>query len=306
MLRIATRGSALALAQARWVAARIETELSEPTELVPIKTSGDRLQGVSLAKVGGKGLFVKELEEALREGRADLAVHSAKDLPAALARGLAVVAWPQREDPRDALVARERGTRLETLRPGARLGTGSARRSAQLRALRPDLELVPMRGNVTTRLQKLEAEGLDAVVLACAGLLRLGFADRIVERIATEALLPAVAQGTLAVEACADSTLGRALAALSDAAAERSALAERAFLARLEGDCNVPLAALAEAAPGGLLRVRGLVSSADGRTIVRGEACDQDAVATGQAAAEQVLARGGDRVLAELRREAVR
>ncbi|HBZ71645.1 MAG TPA: hydroxymethylbilane synthase [Deltaproteobacteria bacterium] len=306
MLRIATRGSALALAQARWVAARIETELSEPTELVPIKTSGDRLQGVSLAKVGGKGLFVKEIEEALREGRADLAVHSAKDLPARLAQGLAVVAWPQREDPRDALVARERGTRLETLRPGARLGTGSARRSAQLRALRPDLELVPLRGNVTTRLQKLEAEGLDAVVLACAGLLRLGLAERIDERIAAEALLPAVAQGTLAVEAHADSALGRALAALSDAAAERAALAERAFLARLEGDCNVPLAALAEAAPGGLLRVRGLVSSADGRTIVRGEACGRDAVATGQAAAEEVLGRGGDRVLAALRREAVR
>ena len=306
MLRIATRGSALALAQARWVAARIETELSEQTELVPIKTSGDRLQGVSHAKVGGKGLFVKELEEALRDGRADLAVHSAKDLPAALARGLAVVAWPQREDPRDALVARERGTRLETLRPGARLGTGSARRSAQLRALRPDLELVPMRGNVTTRLQKLEAEGLDAVVLACAGLLRLGLAERIDERIATEALLPAVAQGTLAVEARADSALGRALAALSDEAAERSALAERAFLARLEGDCNVPLAALAEAAPGGLVRVRGLVSSADGRTIVRGEACGRDAVATGQAAAEEVLLRGGDRVLAQLRPEAFR
>ena len=306
MLRIATRGSALALAQARWVAARIETELSEQTELVPIKTSGDRLQGVSLAKVGGKGLFVKELEEALRDGRADLAVHSAKDLPAALARGLAVVAWPQREDPRDALVARERGTRLETLRPGARLGTGSARRSAQLRALRPDLELVPMRGNVTTRLQKLEAEGLDAVVLACAGLLRLGLAERIDERIATEALLPAVAQGTLAVEARADSALGRARAALSDEAAERSALAERAFLARLEGDCNVPLAALAEAAPGGLVRVRGLVSSADGRTIVRGEACGRDAVATGQAAAEEVLLRGGDRVLAQLRPEAFR
>jgi hydroxymethylbilane synthase len=306
VLRIATRGSALALAQARWVAARIETELSEPTELVPIKTSGDRLQGVSLAKVGGKGLFVKEIEEALREGRADLAVHSAKDLPARLAQGLAVVAWPQREDPRDALVARERGTRLETLRPGARLGTGSARRSAQLRALRPDLELVPLRGNVTTRLQKLEAEGLDAVVLACAGLLRLGLAERIDERIAAEALLPAVAQGTLAVEAHADSALGRALAALSDAAAERAALAERAFLARLEGDCNVPLAALAEAAPGGLLRVRGLVSSADGRTIVRGEACGRDAVATGQAAAEEVLGRGGDRVLAALRREAVR
>jgi hydroxymethylbilane synthase len=305
-LRIATRGSALALAQARWVAARIETELSQPTELLPIKTSGDRLQGISLAEVGGKGLFVKEIEEAVLAGRADLAVHSAKDLPAAIAAGLALVAWPQREDPRDALVARERGARLKTLRPGARLGTGSVRRGAQLRALRPDLEVVPLRGNVTTRLQKLETEGLDAVVLACAGLVRLGLADRIDERISPEVVLPAVAQGTLAVEARADSALGRTLAALSDANAERSALAERAFLVRLQGDCNVPLAAFAEAIPGGLLRVRGLVSSTDGRTIVRGEARGADAVATGEAAAQQILAKGGDRVLAQLRREATR
>jgi len=305
-LRIATRGSALALAQARWVAARIETQLAKSTELLPIKTSGDRLQGISLAEFGGKGLFVKEIEEAVLEGRADLAVHSAKDLPAALAAGLAIVAWPQREEPRDALVARERGTRLETLRPGARLGTGSVRRGAQLRALRPDLEIVPLRGNVTTRLQKLEAEGLDGVVLACAGLLRLGLADRIDERISTEVVLPAVAQGTLAVEARADSALGRSLAALSDAHAERSALAERAFLTRLQGDCNVPLAAFAEAIPGGLLRLRGLLSSPDGRTIVRGEAHGADAVATGEATAQQILARGGDQLLAQLRREAAR
>jgi hydroxymethylbilane synthase len=305
-LRIATRGSALALAQARWVAARIETQLGKPTELLTIKTSGDRLQGISLAEVGGKGLFVKELEEALLEGRADLAVHSAKDLPAALAGGLAVVAWPQREDPRDALVARERGTRLETLRPGARLGTGSVRRGAQLRARRPDLEIVPLRGNVPTRLQKLEAEGLDAVVLACAGLVRLGLAERIDERISTELVLPAVAQGTLAVEAREGSALGRTLAALSDEGVERSALAERAFLVRLQGDCNVPLAAFAETIPGGLLRVRGLLSSTDGRTILRGEARGADPVATGEAAAQEILARGGKELLAALRREAAR
>ncbi len=303
-LRIATRGSALALAQARWVAARIETQFARPTELVTIKTSGDRLQGISLAEVGGKGLFVKEIEEALLEGRADLAVHSAKDLPAALAGGLAIVAWPQREDPRDALVARERGVRLETLRPGARLGTGSVRRGAQLRARRPDLEIVPLWGNVPTRLQKLEAEGLDAVVLACAGLARLGLAERIDERISTELMLPAVAQGTLAVEARAGSALGHTLAALSDANAERSALAERAFLVRLQGDCNVPLAAFAEAIAGGLLRVRGLLASTDGRTILRGEARAADPVAAGEAVAQEILARGGEELLAKLRREA--
>jgi len=305
-LRIATRGSALALAQARWVAARIEAQLFQPTELVPVTTSGDRLKGISLAEFGGKGLFVKEIEEAVLEGRADLAVHSAKDLPAGLAAGLAVVAWPEREDPRDALVARAQGTRLATLRTGARLGTGSLRRAAQLRALRADLEIVPLRGNVTTRLHKLEAEGLDAVVLACAGLARLGLAGRIDERIAIELLLPAVAQGTLAVEARVDSPLGPRLAALSDPNAARAALAERAFLARLQGDCNAPLAAYAEPLPDGLLRVRGLVSSPDGRTIVRGEARGGDAVATGEAAAEQVLSEGGDELLAQLRREAAR
>jgi hydroxymethylbilane synthase len=305
-LRIATRGSALALAQARWVAERIEAQLSQPTELVPITTSGDRLKGISLAEFGGKGLFVKEIEEAVLEGRADLAVHSAKDLPAGLAAGLAIVAWPEREDPRDALVARERGVRLATLRPAARVGTGSVRRGAQLRALRADLEIVPLRGNVTTRLHKLETEGFDAVVLACAGLARLGLASRIDERIAPELLLPAVAQGTLAVEARADSLLGQRLAALSDPHSARAALAERAFLARLQGDCNAPLAAYAEPLPDGLLRVRGLVSSTDGRTIVRGEAHGLDAVATGEAAAEQVLCGGGDQLLAQLRREAAR
>jgi hydroxymethylbilane synthase len=303
VLRVATRGSALALAQARWVAARLEAQLAQPSELVTIKTSGDRLQGVPLSELGGKGLFVKELEEALLDGRADVAVHSAKDLPAELAGGLAIVAWPQREDPRDALVARERGTRLETLRRGARLGTGSVRRGAQLRALRPDLEIVPLRGNVPTRLEKLAAEGLDAVVVACAGLIRLGLTERIDERISIERLLPAVAQGTLAIEAAAESELGVRLAALSDASAERSALAERAFLSRLLGDCNTPLAAFAEALPDGLMRVRGLVSSSDGRSFVRGEARGLDPVATGQAAAQEVLAKGGERLLAELRRE---
>jgi hydroxymethylbilane synthase len=306
VLRIATRGSALALAQARWVAARIETQLAQKTELLTVKTSGDRLQGISLAQFGGKGLFVKEIEEAVLDGRADLAVHSAKDLPALLAPGLAIVAWPQREDPRDALVARERGSLLQTLRPGVRVGTGSVRRGAQLRAVRPDLEIVPLRGNVTTRLQKLEADGLDAVVLACAGLVRLGLADRIDERIPAEVVLPAVAQGTLAIEARADSALGRSLGALSDADAERSALAERAFLGHLHGDCNVPLAAFAEVLPDGRLRVRGLLSSTDGRTLLRGEAHGADALATGAAAAQQVLAQGGDRLLEELRREAAR
>ena len=299
-LRIATRGSALALAQARWVAARLEAILGVATETIPIKTTGDRLQNVSLAEVGGKGLFVKEIEEALLDHRADVAVHSAKDLPAVTPAALALVAWPQREDPRDALVARVRGATLVTLRPGARVGTGSVRRAAQLRAFRADLQIVPLRGNVPTRLRKLEDEGLDAIVLACAGLARLGLSDRIDERISPEVLLPAVGQGTLALEARAGDALGRDLARLSEPQAERAAIAERAFLARLQGDCNVPLAAFAEPASGGL-RVRGLVASVDGARIVRGEATSEDALAAGEAAAAAVLRAGGDEVLAGLR-----
>jgi hydroxymethylbilane synthase len=305
-IRIATRRSELALAQARWVAARVSAVLGRETELVPLETSGDRLQAVSLAKLGGKGLFVKEIEEALRDGRADLAVHSAKDLPALTPPDLVLAAFPEREDPRDALVARERGTTLATLRRGARVGTGSARRSAQLRAHRPDLEILPLRGNVPTRLRKLESENLDAVVLACAGLARLGLEARIDERIAPELLLPAVAQGTLAIETRADDALRVEIAKLDEPRAAATAAAERAFLARLEGDCNVPIAALAEVRDGGSIRLRGLVSDAAGSRIVRGEALERDPRKAGIAAAEAVLAAGGDAVLAALRAEAAR
>lgn len=300
-LRIATRGSELALAQARAIAARLERELGRASELVVVTTSGDRIADRSLAAIGGKGLFVKELEEALLGGRADLAVHSAKDLPARTPPGLALVAFPERADPRDALVARVRGHRLATLPAGARVGTGSVRRAAQLMARRPDLVIVPLRGNVPTRLRKLESEGLDAVVLACAGLERLGLAGRIDERIPTDVLLPAVAQGTLALETRADDPVARELARLDDPHAARSAAAERAFLLRLEGDCNLPLAAYAGEGPGGVLVVRGLVASPDGGTIVRGEARGTDARAVGVAAAEQVIACGGADVLVRVR-----
>ena len=178
-VRIATRGSDLALAQSRTIAASVRQTLGVETDLVVLKTTGDRIQDQSLAKIGGKGLFVKEIEEALLDGRADLAVHSAKDLPAQLAEGLELAAIPERADPRDALAGREAGTRLDSLPEGARVGTGSTRRTAQLLARRPDLDVVPLRGNVPTRLRKLESEGLHAVVLACAGLDRLGLGARI-------------------------------------------------------------------------------------------------------------------------------
>jgi hydroxymethylbilane synthase len=302
-LRLATRGSRLALTQSAWVARRIEERLGVSTELVTVRTTGDRLADVSLAAVGGKGLFVKEIEEALLAGRADLAVHSAKDLPARVASGLVLAAFPERGDPRDALVAREGIPSLAALPPGARVGTGSVRRSAQLLAGRPDLVIVPLRGNVPTRLERLDEGRVDAIVLAAAGLDRLALAARIVERIPPDVLLPAVGQGVLAVETRADDPLAEDLTALSDAATGRAIAAERAFLARLEGDCNVPLAALAEP-DGGRLRLRGLVASPDGARVVRGEAEGGDPEALGAEVAEAVLARGGEAVLAPLRREA--
>jgi hydroxymethylbilane synthase len=308
LVRIATRGSDLALVQARLVAARIETALRVRTELVPIKTSGDRLQSGSLAKLGGKGLFVAEIEEALLDGRADVAVHSAKDLPAALAPGLEFAAFPERADPRDALVARRRGAALADLPRGARIGTGSLRRGAQLRALRPDLEIVALRGNVPTRLRKLDSEDLDGVILACAGLERLGLASRIDERIAPEVLLPAVAQGVLAVQGRVADPIARDVAGLSDERTTRRVAAERSFLAGLGGDCATPVAALAEHTPVGALRLRALVSSADGARVVRfdGESRPDAAAALGAAAAASVLADGGAALLEELRAGASR
>jgi hydroxymethylbilane synthase len=302
-VRIATRGSALALVQARWVARRVEERLGADTALVEVRTSGDRLQDVSLARLGGKGLFVKEIEEALLEGRADLAVHSAKDLPARIPDALVLAAFPERADPRDALVVADvsRGARLADLPPGATVGTGSVRRGAQLRARRPDLDIVPLRGNVTTRLDRLDAGGFDAVLLACAGLERLGLAERIHERLSPEVLLPAVGQGVLAIEARAADPLVRDLAALDHAETAAAIAAERAFLAHLEGDCSVPLAALCEPRGVGHWRMRGLVASLDGSRIARAEAAGGDPLALGRSVAEQVLARGGADILAELR-----
>jgi len=303
-LRIATRGSRLALVQARAVAERIEAELGFETELVPVQTSGDRLAGVSLAKLGGKGLFVKELEEALLGRRADVAVHSAKDLPARLPDGLVLAALPERADPRDALVAGGRLRGLVELARGARVGTGSSRRAAQLRALRPDLEIAPLRGNVTTRLARLDEGRFDALVLACAGLDRLGLSARIDERIEPSVVLPAVGQGALALEVRAGEPLAGELGALAHAGTARTVSAERALLAALQGDCNVPLAAFAEVLAPERLRLRALVASPDGRRIVRGEAEGADPAALGADLAEKLLAQGAREILAALRSEA--
>ncbi len=301
-LRIATRGSDLALTQTRHIAARIAKALDVETELVVLRTTGDRIQDRSLAKIGGKGLFVKEIEEALLDGRADVAVHSAKDVPAKIADGCVIAAHPEREDPRDALCCRERGRTLADLPQGARVGTGSTRRSALLRAYRPDLEVVPLRGNVPTRLGKLESDGLDAVVLAAAGLDRLGLSDVIDERVAPEVLLPAVGQGVLALETRVDDPWHARIAALEPDEVSAVSRAERAFQTHLGGDCSVPLAGFAERSAPGILRFRGLIASLDGREIVRHEDVgpEAEAAALGTRVAERVLADGGRALLEAL------
>jgi hydroxymethylbilane synthase len=299
VVRIATRGSDLALAQADAMAGRIRKELGHETERIVVKTTGDRIQDIPLAAIGGKGLFVKEIEEALQAGRADMAVHSAKDLPARRAEGLVLAAFPERADPRDALVGRDPDATLAGLRRGARVGTGSARRSALLLGARPDLEIVPLRGNVPTRIAKIESEDLDAVVLACAGLDRLGLGGRISERLSTELMLPAVCQGTLALEVREGEALAKELARLTDPLAETSAAAERPFLERLEGDCTVPLAVHADFLAPDRLRVRGLLVSHDGTRIARHEetGAPGDARRLGEAVAEGVLRSGGQEIL---------
>jgi hydroxymethylbilane synthase len=303
-VRIATRTSDLALAQARMMASELERALGVRAELLPLKTTGDRLQG-PLTKLGGKGLFVKEIEEALLEGRADLAVHSGKDLPAQLPVALELVAFPERADPRDALVTRPSGGRLADLPRGARIGTGSVRRTALLRAQRPDLEVVPLRGNVPTRLRKLEDDDLSAVVLACAGLERLGLAGRIDERIAPEAMLPAVAQGILAIEGRRGDPIAEDARALCHGPTRARAAAERGVLERLGADCNVPLAALATPTAAGL-RLRTCIAHPAGAPILRaeGEAPVEQAADLGRRLAEELLASGGEALLASLREDA--
>jgi hydroxymethylbilane synthase len=302
-LRIATRGSDLALWQARHVAARIEAELGRACELVPLTTEGDRLRDVSLGKVGGKGLFVKEIEEALLDGRADVAVHSAKDLPGVSPPELVFAAFPLRADPRDALVSR--GVSLAELPSGARVGTGSVRRAAQLRIARPDLSVVALRGNVPTRLAKLDADGLDAIVLACAGLDRLELGHRITERIEAALLLPSVGQGALAIQCRRADPLAARLAALGDPETTCCLTAERACQARLGADCNVPLGAHAVVDADGRVHLHARLLDPDGGAPIEREARGDadDAETLGRDIAEQILAAGGAVLLARLRAE---
>ena len=299
-LVIATRGSALALWQAEHVKARLAAVAPQlAVDFNVIKTSGDQILDVPLAKVGGKGLFVKEIEQALLDRTADLAVHSMKDVPAELAPGLALAAVSTREVPWDALCARTPVT-LETLPHGAKVGTSSMRRQCQLMARRPDLKIAMLRGNVPTRIRKLDDGEFDAIILAAAGLTRLGLGDRITQLLPIELSIPAVAQGVLGLETRADdrATADLIRAAIHDPAEERRVAAERAFLARMGGSCQTPLAAHAIDAAGGM-RIAGMCGMPDGTKILRAEVSGPaaDAERLGVKLAEDLLAQGADAIL---------
>ena len=292
MLRIATRASALARWQAERVGARLGVLLDEPVEFVLITTTGDRDQRPDLHSIGGTGVFVKEVQQAVLDDRADLAVHSAKDLPSETPAGLRLAAVPERGDPRDALV----GSRLEEIPTGGRVGTGSVRRRAQLAAARPDLVFAPLRGNMETRLRKRVEDGHDAIVVAVAALDRLGLRDQVTEVLNTTVMLPQAAQGALAVECRADDDKAHAaLVAIDDRAAHFEVRAERAYLAELGGGCSLPCGALARADDGsGQVVLEALLAAPDGHVLLRTRVAGSDPIEVGAAAARDLLdAKGG-------------
>ncbi|TLS53511.1 hydroxymethylbilane synthase [Paenibacillus antri] len=272
-------------------------------EVRRIVTKGDRILDVTLSKVGGKGLFVKEIEQALMDKEIDFAVHSMKDMPAALPEGLIVGCVPEREDPRDAFVAKA-GWTLETLPQGARLGTSSLRRSSQMKFRRPDLVVEPLRGNIDSRLKRLESGEFDAILLASAGLRRMGWEDRITEPVSADVCVPAVGQGALALE-CREGD-EELLALLKLFHHERTAVAvaaERAFLGRLNGGCQVPIGAYATIDAAGDVTLTGFVGTPDGSTLLRETAVGRDPAKLGTAVGETLLARGAARILEEAREE---
>jgi len=296
MIRIGTRGSALALWQAHHVRDRLAA-LGQQTQLVTITTTGDRLLDRRLELVGGKGAFLKEIEEAMLAGEVDLAVHSLKDVPTTLPDGLRLTGFLERADPRDALLSTS-GAGLDALPQGARVGTTSLRRQAQLRALRPDLEVVDLRGNVDTRIRRLRSGDFDAILLAMAGLTRLGRGDEAAEVLAADRFLPAPGQGVVALECRAeDSVTQEAVAPLEHAATTRTVTAERAFLAALGGGCNVPLGAHATLREHSVV-LDALVARADGSEVIRDVREDVDPEALGRHLAETLLARGAAALLA--------
>jgi hydroxymethylbilane synthase len=296
---LGTRGSKLAVQQSEWVQARLsELAPGVTVTLRRIQTSGDKILDVPLANIGGKGLFVKEIEEALLAGEIDLAVHSMKDVPTQLPQGLAILCIPQREDPRDALISRT-GCVFKDLPRGAKVGTSSLRRQAQFLHARPDLKIEMLRGNLDTRLRKLREGHYDAIVLAAAGLRRLGWTHEITEYLDPRISLPAIGQGALGIEGRQDDVFICSLLSRMDHTLTRVAvMAERALLDRLEGGCQVPIAAYATVS-GTELRLEGLVASVDGKDMIRDmvKGTTEHAGELGRQLAERLLVRGGDKIL---------
>ena len=302
-VRIGTRGSKLALWQANFVKAILTEKFPrQPIELGVIKTLGDKILDVPLAKVGGKGLFVKEIEQALLECRVDFAVHSMKDMPAEIPSGLCIGAVPPREDPTDVLIAKH-GAKLADLAAGSVIGTSSLRRAAQLRNLRPDLVIRPLRGNLDTRLRKLQGQDLDAVIVAAAGVKRLNFEQHVTEYLDWTAMLPAVGQGALCIEIRENDPLIEPMAAALDDPATRAVVAgERAFLHRLQGSCQVPIAGHGDLDDRSYT-LHGLVVDVDGSTVVRDSLSGpwEDCARIGVQLAEILMAKGADKILARLK-----
>ncbi len=301
-VKIGTRGSRLALWQARWVKQAIEKKHPDTAaEMVVIKTKGDKVLDVPLAKIGGKGLFVKELETALLDGQIDMAVHSMKDMPAQIPRGLCIGAVPERETPYDVLISNQ--GELDTLPSGARMGTSSLRRMAQLLHQRPDLSVLPLRGNLETRLRKLQEGATDAIILAAAGVKRMGYLDRITQYLDEAVMLPAVGQGALCVEVREDDAHIQPIVSALDHTPTRTVVAgERTFLNRLEGGCQVPIAAYGKIC-GPRFHLTGLVASLDGQQIIKDQLSSPLSFSedTGIMLAEKLLDAGAGDILKALK-----
>jgi hydroxymethylbilane synthase len=297
-LRIGSRGSQLALWQANHVAALLR-EWGHTVEIEVIKTTGDKITSVALAKVGTKGMFTKEIEEALHDHRVDLAVHSLKDVPTELDQEFELAAIMKREDSRDAFISVKYSS-LDELPHGAKVGTSSLRRQCQLKSVRPDLEIFPLRGNVDTRIRKLESGEYDAIILAAAGVRRLGLETHVRSRISADIMCPAVGQGALAIEIRrGDQQTKTLLAFLDDADTHAAIECERALLGSLGGGCQVPIGAYAEKR-GGRLYLRAMVGRPDGSQILREQADGTDGVKLGRETAQTLLWRGGDKILTDV------
>ncbi|MHB9093912.1 MAG: hydroxymethylbilane synthase [Eubacteriales bacterium] len=300
---IGSRDSALAMWQTNWVVDNLKRlNPGFSFRIVSMKTQGDKILDVALAKIGDKGLFTKELEVAMLDGETDLAVHSMKDLPTVLPEGLMIGAICERVDPRDVVISRN-GVALAELPKGAKIGTSSLRRCAQLLSYRPDLQLDPLRGNLNTRMAKLERNNLDAIILAAAGVERLGWGDRITERLSTDVCLPAVGQGSIGIEIReGDKEIYDVVQTINHFPSQAAIIAERALLKRLEGGCQIPIGALGTV-EAGLLTLKGVVASLDGKEVIRSQITGPvgEAAVLGESLAEQLVAMGADKILTSVR-----